>query len=66
MPDFTLKFTDKQLDIIGNALGQRPFVEVAGIIQEITQQVQAQQKPATLTPDAALANAGGETHNVVQ
>jgi hypothetical protein len=68
MPDsYTLKLTSKQMDVVGNALAQRPYAEVAQLLQEITQQIQAQQAQQTpLTPGAALANAGGETHNVVQ
>lgn len=44
--NFTIKLTDKQLDIIGNALGQRPYVEVVELISEMHLQVREQQKPA--------------------
>lgn len=43
--DFTIKFTDKQLDIIGNALGQRPYAEVFELVAEIHRQIGEQQKP---------------------
>jgi hypothetical protein len=41
--EFTLKFSEKQMDIVANALGMRPYVEVAQLLQSITQQIQAQQ-----------------------
>jgi len=41
--------TAQEWDIIGNALGQRPFAEVAAIIQKLQTQIQAQQQqPAKL------------------
>jgi hypothetical protein len=44
--DFTIKLTGEQLDIIGNALGQRPYAEVFELISELHMQVREQQKPA--------------------
>jgi hypothetical protein len=35
--------TAQEWDIVGNALGQRPFAEVAAIIQKLQAQIQAQQ-----------------------
>jgi hypothetical protein len=35
--------TAQEWDIVGNALGQRPFAEVATIIQKLQAQIQAQQ-----------------------
>ena len=43
--NFILKVTESQLDIIGNALGQRPYAEVAQLIAELQKQTMDQQKP---------------------
>lgn len=43
--EFTIKVTAKHLDIIGAALGQRPYAEVFEVIADIQRQVGAQQKP---------------------
>jgi len=47
----TLKLDSKSMDIIANALGQRPYVEVAQVLQNISQQIRAQQ-PQPLTGEA--------------
>jgi hypothetical protein len=39
----TITLNSKQLDVVANALGMRPYVEVAQLLQEIGRQVQAQQ-----------------------
>lgn len=44
--EFTIKVSDKHLDIIGVALGNRPYAEVFEVIADIQRQVDAQQKPA--------------------
>ena len=38
--------TEQQADIVLNALGQRPFIEVQGLIGVLMQQAQQQQKQA--------------------
>jgi hypothetical protein len=39
---YTLKVTQAQLDIIANALSERPYREVAPVIIEISKQIQEQ------------------------
>lgn len=61
MDELTLKLTGKELDIVANALGQRPYVEVAQLLQKIGQQIQAQQQqPQIAVPAEAKTN--GATH----
>lgn len=43
MNTFTLVFTSEELNTIFNALQDRPFREVAGIIDNIRMQIQAAQ-----------------------
>ncbi len=57
-PTITLTLTSKKLDIIANALGMRPYVEVAQLLQDIGQQVQAQQ-PQKLSASPLDAKANG-------
>lgn len=60
MDEMTLKLTSKDMDIVANALGQRPYVEVAQLLQKISQQVQQQNQPQQLTgeqvPNVAAAS----------
>jgi hypothetical protein len=49
--------TDQQTDQILNALATRPYMEVAPIIQELVQQVQAQKQPQVPGFAAALNGA---------
>jgi hypothetical protein len=44
-----LVFDDKTLDYIGSVLGQRPYAEVAPVLQNIGQQVAAQQSKGAPT-----------------
>lgn len=45
--EFSIKVTDKQLDVIGMALGLRPYYEVADLIVSLNRQVnEQQQRPA--------------------
>jgi hypothetical protein len=39
---FKLEFTEAELNIVFNALTQRPFIEVAQLVQKLQQEVQAQ------------------------
>jgi hypothetical protein len=48
MNELNATLTAQEWDIIGNALGQRPFAEVAVIIQKLQTQIQAQQQPVKL------------------
>lgn len=47
-PTFTLAFSAEELNLVLNALGQRPYVEVFNLITSIQQQAtaQAQAQPA--------------------
>ena len=42
---FKLEFSEQELNIIFNALGQRPFVEVAQLVGRLQQEVQQQATP---------------------
>lgn len=44
-----LKFNAQRLDYIANVLGQRPYAEVAPVLQDIAQQVALQQMPMPVT-----------------
>ena len=43
---FTLELGGNAINVIFNALQDRPYREVAGVIAEIQQQVERQQRPA--------------------
>jgi hypothetical protein len=45
MDAITLTLDSKTLDYIANVLGQRPYSEVAAVLQSIAVQVQAQRGP---------------------
>jgi hypothetical protein len=54
----TLKLSSKEMDYIGNLLGERPFKEVAPLIANLQQQIQQQQKEAqNVFDDAPARNA---------
>lgn len=59
MAKITLKLSPKQLDIIGNALGMRPFVEVVELIDELRNQVKADGN-GTPPPAATPPTDGGD------
>ena len=48
--EFTIKLTPQEIQIIGNALGERPFKEVGALIAKLDAQLAEQQKPK-LVPD---------------
>lgn len=50
MDSIVISFTAQQLDIVANALGQRPYIEAAPVIEELRKQVAAQQQPPGLPP----------------
>lgn len=50
MDELILKVTAKEMDIIGVALGNRPYIEVAQLLQKISQQVMSQKQPAQALP----------------
>lgn len=54
-PTFILAFTEAQLNVIGNALSERPFKEVAPVLQSINQQLEARSKAMTQMTQAATA-----------
>lgn len=46
MQSFTLILTGEELNLIGAALSDRPFKEVAGLLGKVNQQVLKQNVPA--------------------
>jgi hypothetical protein len=42
--NISITFGARALDIVVNALGQRPYLEVAGVLSDISTQIQQQQK----------------------
>lgn len=51
MDNLTMTLTTQEWDIIGNALGQRPFAEVAALIQKLQMQAQQQQQAKEPVPE---------------
>jgi hypothetical protein len=62
--EITLKLTSKKLDIIANALGMRPYIEVAELLQDIGRQVQAQQPQTGAALASGHTNGAGADHPV--
>ena len=58
MQSFTLVFTGEELNLLGVALSDRPFKEVAGLLGKINQQVMKQNTPPA--PDVPAAPAAPE------
>lgn len=54
---YTLMLMSSQVDQIGAALADRPFKEVAGLLNDLTRQIQQQQAAdaATVAPPAPPA-----------
>lgn len=48
---FKLEFSEQEINIIFNALGQRPFLEVAQLVGRLQQEVQSQ--ASALNPETA-------------
>lgn len=48
---FDLKLNEQQLNIVGAALGQLPYAQVAPTINAINAQIQAQMAPAETPAD---------------
>jgi len=46
---FKLEFTEAELNIVFNALTQRPFAEVAQLVGKLQQEVQAQAQKKEVT-----------------
>jgi len=44
--EIVIRFTPQQLDAVANALGHRPYIEAAPVIDAIRQQVAALNAPA--------------------
>ena len=55
MPTFTLILTGEELNLLGAALSDRPFKEVAGLLGKINQQVVKQNTPPAPPAPAAPA-----------
>lgn len=55
MPTFTLILTGEELNLLGAALSDRPFKEVAGLLGKINQQVVKQNNPPAPPAPAAPA-----------
>jgi hypothetical protein len=67
MDRITLTLDSKTLDYVANVLGQRPYAEVAPVLQNIAQQVQLQQQakgpltgPQEKAPEALNGGAATE------
>ena len=41
---YTIELSPQDLQVVGNALGQRPYAEVAQVVAKIDRQVMAQQQ----------------------
>lgn len=48
---YTLTVTPQEVNVIGTALGARPYMEVQGLMQKLTNQVLEQNKPASKAED---------------
>ncbi len=60
-----LTLTAQEMDKIATALGQRPYVEVAGLLQKIVGQINQQQQQGPQTgPQELGASAAGEAPTV--
>lgn len=57
---YTIELTKAELEVVGRALGQRPYVEVAALLAGIDQQINRQEK-ARAAADAAVAAAATVT-----
>jgi hypothetical protein len=53
-PKLNILLTSQQLDVIANALGQRPYVEVAALLTDLSEQVRQAQNQAS--PPTETAN----------
>lgn len=65
MDSITLVFDAKTLDYIANVLSQRPYAEVAQVLQNIANQVKLQGNPApdpVPAADAAKQNGSAAAH----
>lgn len=58
MNEYTLTFTQQQLDTIGHALGEIPFRLAAPVVQSINAQIAAQQQAAAKAPEAGDKSEG--------
>lgn len=61
-----LDFDPKTLDYIANVLGQRPYAEVAPVLQNIATQVAGQQRAAAAMSGLAQSNGAGEPQALPQ
>jgi len=67
LKNLSITFDARSLDIVVNALGQRPYLEVAGVLADISTQIQRQQSqekgPLGGGPDSLPeAQAAAPTH----
>jgi len=51
MNEFTLKLNERDLQLIGNALQVRPYIEVAALISKIEMQVNSKVESSKETSD---------------
>jgi hypothetical protein len=52
MDELVLKVTGKEMDVIANALGTRPYIEVAQLLQKLSLQIKEQQHPPAVEAKA--------------
>lgn len=57
VPSYTFTVTAQEAAMIGKALGQLPFNDVVVLINKLTEQVQAQNRPQVAPPTPAVPNA---------
>jgi hypothetical protein len=60
--EITIRFTPQQLDAVANALGHRPYIEAAPVLDAISKQVAAHN--ASLPPANGPAPGPGDADNV--
>jgi hypothetical protein len=56
LDQIVITFTAQQLDIVANALGHRPYIEAAPVLDELRKQIAAQQPPGPVPSDAPPAD----------
>lgn len=60
METFVLHVTVQELNLVLNSLGQRPYVESAGLINKLSQQAQLQQARNQAQPQNGQPQAAGQ------
>lgn len=61
--EIVIRLTAQQLDVVANALGHRPYIEAAPVLDVLRQQVAQQNSPMPPTPPNGPAPAAGDEGN---